>query len=649
MSAVNYKEQAQLMASIFVNEEFEKYASAVFTDYNPYKNKVYVGISQNGETLLSDKDDEFYIDVKEENGNLVGKITGSNIGTALIGVYRFFSELGCRFIRPGKDGEYIPVRSVAGVSVSCKERATSNIRGIIIEGACSYENVRDIIDFSPKIGLRHYRFQFKDSLAFFEFWYTHKRNPYRESEGLDPTTGERQIKRLFAECKKRGIQVVTMGHGFTAYPVGLMVSSWNAVDESNIPPETLELFAQVNGKRGLVNGAPFLTHLCYSNPEVQKKLVDYVVQYAKENPEVDIISIGMADSRRHLCECENCRDIRYSDHLVKILNLMDEALTRENLPHKLICGIYVEMQWAPLKEKLKNPDRFKIAFCPITRVYHQALPVDNIPDGEPEPYILNEMVEQEDLTIQMQYLKNWQKKIPGEYYLHEYHLMWDHIIDFGYQKIARTIYEDVRNQAKLDMHGMMMFQSQRIAVPTALPMHIFGKTLWNRNVDFDAVSREYFLGAYGDDWEIAYHYLQTLSDTNDMVVKPGGRPFTTDYVATVLQKCLAMVEQFQSKYEGKTAPHPVHARSWEDLHLYNRFVKEYIEAFLCGFVDEQSGHDKLQALCNWLWSIEDEIQERWDPYIVTRLLPVWYDRMMTQKKQEQGENVQQKERVFDNN
>jgi len=64
-----------------------------------------------GETPLVDfskLDDEILIDVK--NGS--GIVTGANPRAVLIAVYRFLYELGCRWIRPGDDGEVFPERKL---------------------------------------------------------------------------------------------------------------------------------------------------------------------------------------------------------------------------------------------------------------------------------------------------------------------------------------------------------------------------------------------------------------------------------------------------------------------------------------------------------------------------------------------------------
>ena len=41
-----------------------------------------------------------------------GRIAGSNPRSVLLGVYRFLEEAGCRWLRPGTDGDYVPKRAL---------------------------------------------------------------------------------------------------------------------------------------------------------------------------------------------------------------------------------------------------------------------------------------------------------------------------------------------------------------------------------------------------------------------------------------------------------------------------------------------------------------------------------------------------------
>ena len=103
-------------------------------------------------------DDAYYFRVDEEEAC----IYGSNPRSVLLGVYRYLSEIGCRFLRPGSEYELSPAkRDPEGFFALGAHKASLRHRGACIEGACSVENVLDFIDWSPKIGFNSFFPQFK--------------------------------------------------------------------------------------------------------------------------------------------------------------------------------------------------------------------------------------------------------------------------------------------------------------------------------------------------------------------------------------------------------------------------------------------------------------------------------------------------------
>src|SRR3982750_2815728 len=58
-------------------------------------------------------DDAISIATKAANGH----ISGNNPRSVLLAVYRYLHVLGCRWVRPGADGEYIPAVDLAHTDV----------------------------------------------------------------------------------------------------------------------------------------------------------------------------------------------------------------------------------------------------------------------------------------------------------------------------------------------------------------------------------------------------------------------------------------------------------------------------------------------------------------------------------------------------
>ncbi|NLC67920.1 MAG: DUF4838 domain-containing protein, partial [Clostridiaceae bacterium] len=253
-------------------------------------------------------DDEIHVEVSQGKGI----IAGVNHRSALLGVYRFLEEAGCMWVRPGKDGEYIPQKDVPGISVQLHEKASYRHRGICIEGANSYENIADIIDWAPKAGFNAYFFQFREAYTFFERWYSHANNSFKEPEPFDLDMARQLIKRAEKEIKKRDLIYHAAGHGWTCEPFGIPGLGWDE-KQYEIKPEIKQYLAEVNGKRELWGGRPINTNLCYSNPEARSIIINDIVQYVEKNPQVDILHFWLADDSNNQCECNGCRKMRPSD------------------------------------------------------------------------------------------------------------------------------------------------------------------------------------------------------------------------------------------------------------------------------------------------------------------------------------------------
>ena len=131
--------------------------------------------------------------------------------------------------------------------------------------------------------------------------------------------------------------------------------------------------AEVNGKRALWEGIPLNTNLCYSQPEVRKLIVNEVVAYLQEHPEVDFLHLWLADESNNNCECDDCQRALPSDFYLQILNELDEALTREKLNNKIVFLVYFDLLWPP-RDSLKKRGALRDDVCPITRTYQHPYP-----------------------------------------------------------------------------------------------------------------------------------------------------------------------------------------------------------------------------------------------------------------------------------
>ena len=517
-------------------------------------------------------DDAIAIDVQNSHGY----ITGSNPRSVLIATYRFLRELGCYWARPGIEGERIPEKKLENLCVEVKEAASYRHRGVCIEGATAYENVLEMLDFLPKVGMNAYFFEHFEPLIFFRRWYNHKSNPYLDAESVSTEEILAMLTALEAEMAKRGILYHKTGHGWTCEPFGLDGTSWGTTGGKAIPEEIKKYMAQINGVRDLWHDVPLNTNMCYSNPEVRKIMTDAIVKYCKEHPYVDVLHYWLSDGTNNHCECEECAKMLPSDWFIMLLNDLDEAMTKEGMDTKVVFLLYVDLLWAPEKLKLNNPDRFILMFAPITRNYGQNI-VDHLEfDGVLPEYKRNHLDFAASLALNLAQLRQWQKQFQGDSFVYEYHLMYAHFNDPGYEYCARNTFEDMKGLRSIGINGNISCQLQRCFFPSALPMQMLATALWDRDADYEEKSREYYLAAFGPDGLLVQQYLRKISDLFAIYEGAshgnGAKIFgdlVRDYDA--LEACLAEFAPVIAAHAKADAPWSV---DWQQLQYHQEYVRD---------------------------------------------------------------------------
>ncbi|UWO24261.1 DUF4838 domain-containing protein [Marvinbryantia formatexigens] len=501
---------------------------------------------EHGCTAAPDREnDSFCVKVTAEGG----AITGNRPRSVLLGVYDYLHYLGCRFLMPGAQGEYIPRITKERLPAAYEKTASFYHRGVCIEGADSFENIRDFIAWLPKVGYNSFFLQFKVPYVFLARWYHHEQNPYREAEEFTYADACRYMHLLEAELKKRDLILHKVGHGWTGEVLGYEMSSWETAKEPLREPEK-SYAAMVGGMRDLYGGAPTNTNLCLSNPETVERFAGKVTAYAKANPDVDYLHIWLADEYNNVCECEACRRTTPSDQYAALLNEIDRRFCEAHLDTRIAFLLYQELLWPPVKERLKNPQRFVLMFAPISRTfeksYAQELKQGKNADGQMErrnrqdadgqmerrngqdadgqmeslcgqnadtlpEYVRNRIVLPSGLGENLAFLRAWQAQFPGDSFVYDYPLGRAHYGDFGYVHIARIIGEDIKKLKEMGLDGYISCQELRAALPNALPNYVMGYTLFEEQTDVQALTEEYFAAAYGKSAGDVRCYLEKLS------------------------------------------------------------------------------------------------------------------------------------------
>ncbi len=551
-------------------------------------------------------DDEIYIDVK----NGTGIISGSNERAVLIAVYRFLTELGCRWIRPGQDGEILKKQSITAniLNVSVAEKASYRHRAVCIEGWNSYEHVYNMIDWLPKVGLNGYYMQFMIPYTFFQNRYEQDIPPVFADKPLTVEAVRHIWNSLEEEIEKRSLLYHATGHGWTCEPFGIQGIGWK-VETAEIAPEIKQYYAEVNGKRDLWCGKVMNTNLCYSNTVVRERMTDAIVTYCREHPTVDYLHFWLADGSNNQCECEDCRKMRPADYYVTALNELDQKLTAAGIDTKVVFLIYNDLLWAPEYHKINNPERFVLMFAPITRTYsHAFVDANTSQEVELAPYERNKIIRPKSVAENLAYLRSWQEQFSGDSFDFDYHLMWDHVLDPGYYECSRILHRDMTNLDKIGLNGMVSCQVQRTAFPTGLPMYAMAKALWDKSSDFEKIASDYFEASFGADGEAVRDYLHTLSTLFHPPYMRLELPQINEAVAADFIKAKKVIEKFEKDYimlHISAEEHTDRDASWKYLKYHAEYcilLADMLKHRALG--DNAATRDKATEIKEYLKSIQ---------------------------------------------
>ncbi len=458
-------------------------------------------VSDAADTVL---DDIIYIDT-DENG---GIIAGDNPRSVLLAVYEYLRQNGCRWLFPGVDGEYVPMKSVTAVKY--RHKPSCRYRGPCIEGACSQEMLLETIDFVPKVGMNVFMMQFLVPTVFYDRYYNHIHNSTRKPETLSQTTMLQWKTMCEAEMSKRGIEFHDVGHGWTVAPFGVNTAAgWDKIDDSTVPDDGRQYLAKFNGVRKLYEDVALNTQFCMSSPEARKKVAEYIADYAEIHSNVDYIHVWLGDNYNNHCECEECAKKSVSDWYVMLLNEIDKALAAKKLSTRIVFIVYTETTWAPLAERIDNPDRFTLMLAPITRSYTRTLTDKKC---ELPTFVRNKAQLPADLDEYMTHYKEWRKIWKGSALCYEYHFWKHQIFDPSGLLLAKRVFEDIEAYKSNGVDGLIACGSQRSYFPTGFAYYVFARKQYDISLSFEDILNEYFSAAFGEDYKQFINYLYEVAD-----------------------------------------------------------------------------------------------------------------------------------------
>ncbi len=526
-------------------------------------------------------DDIIHIDTDKEGGI----IAGSNPRSILLSVYRYLTINGCRWLFPGIDGEFIPVRDVEPTEFH--KMADCRYRGQCNEGAEAQHLMIEEIDFTPKIGMNIFMIEFDNPTAYYNRYYLHLKNEEnREAEPVSPETVLQWKRQCEAEIAKRSLQFHDIGHGWTSVSFEMdSTGGWVATKET-LEEKNREFVAMMDGKRDLYLGIPLDTNFCMSNPEARRRVVKKIADYAQSASHVNYLHVWLADGSHNHCECDECRKLTPSDWYIMTMNELDEELTRRKLETRIVFICYVDTTWAPTTVFIKNPERFSLLVAAISRDYYKPVTMNlDISKIKIEPYVLNKSPLPSTVDEYLAHSKMWQDSCKVQSFVYEYHFWWPQYRDLGIFSAARIIFDDIKGYKSNGCNGIVEDGSQRSFFPNGFAFNVYASTLFDTSLGFNELRDDYFKHAYGDCGKDVISFFERLGELvpHRWLVKRNERPsdFYTPEACEKMKAALTLIDDFSAFVtEHKNMPYRAQTVSFRILARYLEYCRTFTEALI---------------------------------------------------------------------
>ena len=527
-------------------------------------------------------DDILHIDTDAEGGI----IAGSNPRSVLLAVYRYLTINGCRWLFPGIDGEFIPIKNIEPTKYH--KMADCRYRGQCNEGAEYQPNMIEAIEWTPKVGMNIFMIECF-APGYYNYYYNHRFNDVnREPEPVTKDTLVQWKKQCEAEIAKRGLQFHDIGHGWTTKGLGIDPETRLTEEEWEARPEFSEaqpFLALYNGKRTVYKGDPWLTNFCMSNPEARRRVTKAIADYSEMSTNVDFLHVWLADSVNRHCECEECQKKSASDWYAILLNEIDAELIKRKLDTHIVMISYYDTLFAPETVRFNNPDRFTILLAPITRTYTEG--VEQIPvatDRLPK-YERNKVKLPKENDIGIAFGKSWKNTCDVDVIVYEYHFWVNQVYEPAGIRFAKIIHEDINGYKYHGFSGTIEDGSQRSFFPNGFAFYTYGQTLFDNSIDFEALKEDYFRHAYGEDFREVLAFFEKMTECFDHKYLAGERSaneavgkYYNPAMAENFRRVKGIVDEFAPFVEAHKN------MSMRSQTVAYRILRRYLE-YVCGMAD----------------------------------------------------------------
>ena len=148
----------------YAADELKKYAymmCGIDAEISADEGEIKLGLLSDLSLSEEGNDDPMIDDVIDISvSGFSGHIAGSNGRSVLMGVYNYLKSAGAMWVRPGVNGEFIPNADLLSHSFDFRKKADYSFRGECIEGAVSYEHLRDTVEWLPNVNMNFFMIAF---------------------------------------------------------------------------------------------------------------------------------------------------------------------------------------------------------------------------------------------------------------------------------------------------------------------------------------------------------------------------------------------------------------------------------------------------------------------------------------------------------
>ncbi|KEQ28939.1 hypothetical protein N180_15435 [Pedobacter antarcticus 4BY] len=238
--------------------------------------------------------------------------------------------------------------------------------------------------------------------------------------------------------------------------------------------------------------APQATQLCLTNKELQKQFIINTLEWIRENPTYDIVSVSQNDNREY-CKCDNCQKVikaegSVSGLLMQFINKVAQAVELKYPEKRIETLAYYSTEKAPAITKPRA--NVIIRFAPIDADVGHSIKSEN-----------NARV-RDNIT-------EWAKLSKDNFY-------WGYQSNFAHPLLPHPglhhLREDLQFLLSNNFKGVFIEDNtnpEGYGYFTDMQAWVTGRLLWNPNLNYKDLVNEYMDGYYGaaSEYIKSYYYL----------------------------------------------------------------------------------------------------------------------------------------------